>query len=156
MEKPMPTEMNAEGMGTARIELELPIAASCATVWDCMVNRIADWWRRDFFVYANARFVLEPKVGGLMYEDTGDGHGFVWYVVHGIEKEKSLYLIGHMRPPYGGPTTSMLLITLEDVPEGTLLKLSDCEMGKVSKKHTKSLDDGWKLLFDELKRLAEE
>ena len=152
----MPTETTFEGMGTERIELELPIAAPRATVWDCMVNRIGDWWRKDFFVNANAKFVLEPRVGGLMYEDTGDGEGFVWYVVHGIEKEKSLYLIGHMRPPYGGPTTSMLIITLEDAPDGTIVKLSDCEMGKVSEKHTKNLDDGWKLLFAELKQLAEE
>lgn len=151
----MPTETNFDGMGTERIELEVPIAASRATVWDCMINQIAIWWRQDFLVNTNARFVLEPRVGGLLYEDTGDGHGFVWYVVHGIEKERSLYLIGHMRPPYGGPTTSMLLITLEDAPGGTLLKLSDCEMGKVSETHTRNLDDGWQLLFAELKRLAE-
>lgn len=153
----MPTETTFEGMGTGRIEMELPIAAARSTVWHCLINRIADWWRKDFYVNPDASFVLEPKLGGLLYEDTGDGHGFVWYVVHGIEKEKSLYLIGHMRPPYGGPTTSMLLITLEDAPNGsTILKLSDCEMGKVSEKHTTSLDEGWQLLFSELKRLAEE
>ena len=152
----MPTETSFEGMGTERIEFEVPIAAARATVWECMIDRIADWWRKDFYVHPEATIVLEKKVGGLMYEDTGDGHGFVWYVVHGLEKEKSLYLIGHMRPPYGGPTTSMLIITLEDAPNGTtLLKLSDCEMGRVSEKHTKSLDEGWRLLFSGLKTLAE-
>ena len=145
-----------EGTGVCRVELEIPIGAPRSHVWDCLINRPGEWWREDFLVTPGAIFRLEPKVGGLMFEDAGDGAGFVWFTVHGIIPEQQLYLIGHIRPPYGGPCTSMLMIGLESTDgDHTVVKLSDCVVGKVDQKTADSLDEGWKLLFGGLKALAE-
>lgn len=144
------------GTGVCRIELELTIESSRGHVWDCLINRPDAWWREDFLAAEGSTFTLEPKVGGLVYEDTGDGTGFVWFQIHGLAPEKQLYLIGHIRPPYGGPCTSMLTLDLEDTGAGhTLLKLSDCVVGRVDQKTADSLDEGWRLLFGGLKEFAE-
>lgn len=142
--------------GVCRVELEIPIEAAIDHVWDCLIERPHEWWREDFLVTPGSTFRLEPKVGGLMYEDAGDGQGFVWFTVHGIVPGKQLYLIGHIRPPYGGPCTSMLMIDLKESGGGkTIVKLSDCVVGKVDQKTADSLDEGWQLLFGGLKKLAE-
>ena len=85
MEKPTRTLM---------VELEIPIEAKKEVVWDALVNDIGIWWRKDFSATGTDKMILEPRLGGRMYEDCGDGTGFTWYTVEGIMPNDSL-LIGN-------------------------------------------------------------
>ena len=67
--------MSTTQLGSARVELEVTIEAPREKVWQGLVEEIGEWWPRDFFTTESPRFTLDPRVGGYMYEDTGDGTG---------------------------------------------------------------------------------
>ena len=50
-------------------------------------------------------------------------------------------------PDWGGPSTTMLDLTLEDDGDGTRLIVRDAVVGKVSEESVRSLEEGWKALF---------
>jgi uncharacterized protein YndB with AHSA1/START domain len=139
------------------VELEIPIDAPREKVWHALMNEPHQWWHKDFYVAKRpAKFVIEPKLGGRGYEDCGDGTGFVWFEIIGLEPNEMLYVQGQIRPPFGGPATSLIIFTLEDDGDNkTVLKVSDAVHGHVSEKMAESLDSGWKMLFGELKSYSE-
>ena len=61
-------------VGLVRVELDIEIDASPDKVWNAIIDDIATWWPRDFYANAETKqFVIEPRVGGRLYEDAGDG-----------------------------------------------------------------------------------
>jgi uncharacterized protein YndB with AHSA1/START domain len=132
------------------VELEVPIAAAPERVWEALVNETSAWWRRDFLA-PNARgFFIEPRLGGRAFEDRGEGSGLVWFTVVGLEPARSLDLLGHLTPAYGGPAMTMVHIELEAKGGKTTVKLSDSTFGpRVGAELRGSLDMGWKALFAE-------
>ena len=143
--------------GAIQVELEITINAPREEVWKAFVEESNAWWHKDFYVSKRpAKFVIEPKLGGRMFEDCGDGTGFTWFTILGIEPNESLYVTGHIRPPYGGPCTTLIWFSLENKgKDKTVLKISDTTHGHVSEAMAESMDSGWKMLFNELKALAE-
>jgi uncharacterized protein YndB with AHSA1/START domain len=143
--------------GAIQVELELRIESPLEEVWQALVHDAGSWWHKDFFVTKEPEaFVLEPRLGGKVYEDCGDGTGFVWFTVEGIQPPDYLYLVGHVRPPYGGPCTSLVEVRLSaEADSATRLMISDTVHGYVSDKMATSLDEGWKLLFGNLKAFVE-
>ena len=138
---------NAEVVVT-QVELEIPIAAPTPKVWAALTKEIDLWWRKDFYASERTkRFVLEPKLGGRMYEDAGEGAGVTWYTVMGIDPQRSLYLVGHLTSSFGGPATSILELVLEESGKTTVLKLTDSTLGPPS--DCSSKESGWKMLFEE-------
>ena len=98
--------------------------------------------------------IAEPKLGGKVYEDYGEGTGAIWYEVFGINPPHSLDLQGCMAVPYG-PAHTMLHLELESKGSQTILKLSDYTIGN-AKGGSESKTDGWKQVFaDGLKRYVE-
>jgi hypothetical protein len=67
------------------------------------------------------RFVVEQKLGGRVFEDVGGGDGLFWYTVIGLEAGRELILAGRLLPPFGGPATTALRLTLSRTDRGTLL-----------------------------------
>lgn len=132
----------------SKVALKIPIKASRKEVWKAIVEDMPLWWRKDFYASPRTkRFVLEPILGGKMYEDAGDGTGLTWYTVWGIEPQKYLYLVGHLTPAFGVPATSVLEITLTDDGKNTVLELSDGILGKAADPAEK--EAGLRLLFEE-------
>ena len=146
----MSTQAKQSQIQAIQVELELSIKAPITKVWGDIVSNTTKWWPKDFYTSsASKEFIIEPKLGGRMYEDAGSGTGLVWMTVHGIEPPKYIYLVGHIRPPFGGPAISMLNIRLSSEGKNeTKLELSDAVFGQVSENMAKSLDDGWKYLFE--------
>ncbi len=139
----------ANEIGVAETKLEITVRADPARVWAALTDEITHWWRKDYYTNpATKRFVLEPKVGGRMYEDWGEGAGLLWYTVVAIEPGKSLRLAGHLFPEYGGPSSSLLTLTLESKGKATILKLEDSRFGRVGTE-SGSLEEGWRGLFEE-------
>jgi DNA-binding transcriptional ArsR family regulator/uncharacterized protein YndB with AHSA1/START domain len=148
--------MSDDGIGVVHVELEIRIAARPERVWQALVEEIGRWWHKDFYAGASPKaFVLEPRLGGRMYEDWGNGAGAIWYLVTEIDPPRSLGLSGHMPAAFGGPATSLLRLVLQPEGEGTVLQLTDSELRKVTEKSRASLEDGWSALFGELKSYVE-
>lgn len=159
-ERPEGGEAMAEAtgeVGTVHVEVEIEIAAPPERVWKALVEETGRWWHKDFYAGQNPRgFILEPRLGGRMYEDWGDGAGAVWYTVTEIDPPRSLGLFGTIGTEFGGPATSILRIVLEPSGAGTRFRLSDAEFRRVTEKTRGVLDEGWRTLFGELKRWVEE
>src|SRR4051794_15154403 len=87
--------MQAEAVASTieQVELEIEIAATPERVWSSLVEETTFWWPKDFYTSAKTKaFRIEPRLGGLMYEDWGNGEGLVWFRVFGVETAASLHL----------------------------------------------------------------
>ncbi len=137
--------------------LEFTLHATPVKVWQALVKDTSAWWPQTFHTSPKTRrFVIEPKLGGMMGEITGPGEGLVWYRIIGVEKAVSLLLAGYLLPPWAGPATSLLRLTLTAVGEGeTKLELVDSTFGQVG--DGSATADGWRQIFAEhLKPHAEQ
>ena len=138
--------MTNQHQTAAAHEFEVVIAALPARVWQALVSESAAWWPKDFHTSERAQgFVIEPVLGGRVFEDFGDGDGLVWYSVIGVERGRELLLAGHLLPPFGGPAVTALRVTLSEKGEGTLLRVQDYRFGTLG---GGSPVDGWRLVFD--------
>ena len=148
--------MSDDGIGVVHVELEVRISARPERVWRALVEETGRWWHKDFYAgSASKGFILEPRLGGRMYEDWGNGAGAIWYLVTEIDPPRSLGLSGHMPAAFGGPATSLLRLVLRPEGDDTILQLTDSELRKVTEKAKASLEGGWRTLFGELKKHVE-
>ena len=140
-------------------ELEIAIAAPRERVWKAIFEETNAWWLPDFHAAGEGSVMtFDPKPGGRgLVEDTPDGGGLLWYSVHMyLPGQFKIYLIGHIAPEWGGPTTSSLKLAVEAADSGSLLKIADARHGNVDEKHLQSYQDGWQQLFtDGLKHFVE-
>lgn len=130
------------------VELEVNIAANIETVWRALTQQVNSWWRKDYFATESDSIILEPKLGGRLFEDLGDGQGVTWYTVQAIQAPCMLCLTGYIFPNFGGPTTSLLQINLEEDGDKTLVKLSDGIVGRITDKTQANVKGGWIDLFE--------
>ena len=140
-------------LSAATFELELPIASTSERVWKALSRESHRWWPKEFVTSERTQqFVIEAKLGGRVYEDFGDGDGLLWYTVIGIDQGRELILAGHLLPPYGGPATTSLILTLESLPDATLLRIRDHRFGMLGG----SPIEGWRQVFEDgLRRYVE-
>ena len=137
---------NMEQANISLVELEISIHAPKEKVWKALVDDTTFWWPRNF--YSNPAAVgyhIEPKLGGRMYEDWGNGNGLVWAQVFGVNAPDSIHLTGCVAPPYG-LSHNLLTLQLEEKDGVTMLKLSDATIGRVDATGDKVA--GWKELFE--------
>lgn len=136
------------GAGSVQAKIEVTMHASPQRVWDALVHESTHWWPKTFYSSPKTKkFIIEPRLGGRVFEDYGGGEGFTWYTVNGIEKTASLQLVGYMGPPFGGPLCSILRLTLsEPAKNETKLEIADSCFGRVEDCDT---EDGWREIFGE-------
>jgi hypothetical protein len=145
------------GAVIGRTALQVRMAADQHHVWRALVTDIARWWPTSFNVGGDkARMTIEPRVGGRMFEDWGEGRGALWSTVTLFDPPNRIEFVGHLNADFGGPTTSIIQIALCAEGKQTVLSLIDSVFGRVEKGTIASLDEGWKLLFaDALKKFVE-
>ncbi len=141
--------------GAAQVQdlmMEVVIEASRERVWEALVEQTNDWWHKDFYTGAGALgFHLQPKLGGWMFEDWGDGGGLIWGTVIGVRLHEMLQVAGDSSPDWGGPNRGIMAWTLapadgrEDV---TVVRFRHSFHGHASDSTRTSLDDGWRMLFE--------
>jgi uncharacterized protein YndB with AHSA1/START domain len=144
MSKKTPTDFRV-----LNVALEVKIAAPPERVWDAMVNQATHWWRKDFYTNPKTkRFVIEPKPGGRMYEDWGEGNGLVWANVVSVEAPRSIQFLGILTQAYGGPAQTIFQFTVEAFGDGSILKIQDTIYGNLSEDAGAKMHEGWTLLFE--------
>jgi DNA-binding transcriptional ArsR family regulator/uncharacterized protein YndB with AHSA1/START domain len=140
--------METRAAALEQVELEITIHGSIERVWKALVEETTFWWSKEFYTSQKTKsFQIEPKLGGKMYEDFGDGAGVIWYEIFAINPPHSLDLKGYLAVPYG-PAFSLLHLELKASGKKTVLMLSDSTIG-LSTDSGKTKLDGWKLLFEE-------
>ncbi len=137
-------------VNTINIRMEIPIKATIQDTWDCLINDVGLWWNKGFYTSQKTKnFIIEPVVGGRMFEDYGNNEGLLWANVIVLDSPTVIEFKGHLTPEFGGPAISFLKLKLEETDNGTLLILTDSIMGNVSEKSQTDLAAGWKVLFEE-------
>ncbi len=133
-----------------KYRFEVPIKRSAADIWALMIDEIDEWWMDDFRALGEgSKVTLNAEAGGQLTESGADNSSLEWYRVQMVSPGKSLYLVGYMAPDWGGPTTSMLKLTVEDRDSGGALIVSDALLGNVTEASASSAESGWKVLFGE-------
>jgi DNA-binding transcriptional ArsR family regulator/uncharacterized protein YndB with AHSA1/START domain len=130
------------------IQLEIAIAASPETVWKALTTEMAAWWPKDFLIGPAQGLIVEPHVGGRIYEDWGDGDGACWGTVIVLETGKKIQWAGDLTAEYGGPARTFTTYTLVPQGEGTLLQFRDTPFGRLGDGAGTGMEDGWKQLLE--------
>lgn len=148
------------GSSCHKYELEIAIDARREKVWAAILNDTNSWWLPDFHVAGpDSTVTLDPVAGGRgLVEETPDGDSLLWYSVQMFQPSVfKIYLVGHVAPEWGGPTTSMLKLAVEETATGCVLKVTDARHGFVDEAAVQSYSAGWTQLFtDGLKAFVED
>jgi uncharacterized protein YndB with AHSA1/START domain len=142
----MENAMN-EQVRAVEVEVEIPIKASKAEVWHALIHDIGEWWPKQAFMTKAKKFTIEPRVGGRVFEDKGDGTGGIWWHIHAIETEEYLVLTGHIWPGNGGPATSIAKLSLHQRGKETVLVIHDNMIGRLTDERVATVKSGWEHLF---------
>lgn len=145
-------ETKTFAVGCIEYELEIEIRAEREVVWRALLEETNAWWLPDFHMVHEASTVeFDVRPGGRGLIEYREGAGFlVWYVVQFFQPEQfKVYLTGNIAPDWGGPSTSNLCLSLEELDGGCVLKVSDAQHGRVNEANISSLQDGWNRLFGE-------
>ncbi len=108
------------------LTLEVTVAASRSKTWKTFVKKTSDWWPATFFSLSGTkRFVIENKLGGLVFEDSGKKAGAVWGTVIGWFPPEKIMFAFEMYTGWSGPGRSLVSITFLEADDGTKVVLED-------------------------------
>lgn len=128
--------------GVIHIEQEVTFDAPPARVFDALTKNLSAWWGAPYLIRESARdLVVEPKLGGRVYEDWGGGDGALWATVTSLKKLDHIEWTG--RIGMGGAVIGVVSFTLEARGKGTLLKLSHRASGEVTRDTERNYGGGW-------------
>ena len=134
----------------AEVVSEVRMAAPPGRVWHALTEEIGRWWPAGFFSSPKAkRMVLEPRVGGRVFEDWGEGDasGLLWYTVIGIEAGRELRLSGELGPDWGGPAHLATRWTLKPDGDGTVVRLEEVISGRIGEGTEGKMTEGWNTIL---------
>lgn len=126
------------------VGFEVPVRAHRDRVWQGLTVEIGAWWPKHFFTHPNpAGFVLEPFLGGRVFEDWGDGAGVLWGTVVVWVPGQRMTWACEMYPDWSGPGRSFVTFNLEDRGQETLVKVEDAGICINAVQAGTSLNSGW-------------
>ncbi len=136
---------------------DVPINQKADKLWSNLIEHIDAWWMNDFRALGEGSKVsLSLGENGVLVEKGTNGETLEWYRVQMCVPGKSIYLVGHVAPDWGGPTTSMLKLEIIEEDGGCRLAVSDALLGNVSKSKAEGAEDGWKQMFTAFKAYCEQ
>jgi uncharacterized protein YndB with AHSA1/START domain len=141
------------------IRLAFEVACSPAHAFRTWTERIATWWPADHSVTGEADLlvVLEPRVGGRLFERTRGGDEHDWGRVTVWEPPRRLGYTWHLRADRADATD----VEIRFLPAGTGTRVEiehrgwerlGAERGRVWRDRN---DGGWSTLLPHYRRLAD-
>lgn len=151
------TPQSEDAATVCRILLEVPIAARKERVWEALVQEADTWFVSDPETGpSNKTFRVEARVGGMMYEDWGDGNGLLWGHVILCDAPDSLHVAGDCSPRWGGPNRGIMIWELSEADGVTTVRFEHALHGRVSDQTRASYQGGWRIqLVEGLKGYVE-
>lgn len=126
------------------VGFEVPVRVKRDRAWQGLTAEIGSWWPRHFFTNPNpSGFVLEPFLGGRVFEDWGDGAGVLWGTVVVWVPGQRMTWACEMYPDWSGPGRSFVTFTLEDRGQETVVKVEDAGICISAQQAGTSLTSGW-------------
>lgn len=117
--------------------------------WDAYVEQLGNWWSNSMYTSPETkRFVMETKLGGLLYEDFGNGQGLVWGTLIGMNKPYELLIKGTLAKDFGGPATTIEKLSFKEEDGVTEVTYRIDFVGVVDHKTKMSLKEGWKMILE--------
>ncbi len=92
------TTVTTEEVRSVRLECELRIQASPERVFQTITEESSSWFPYTYGGERTQRIVVEQKVGGLHYEDWGDGAGHLYGNVTVFDPPRQFALRGRIMP----------------------------------------------------------
>ncbi len=150
--------METHAAQIATVSMKISIGAPPKKVWRALTAEIGQWWPADFYAggtHGQRNFTIEQQPGGRMFESWDSGGGLLWGTVVGIDPEKSLQVLGHLFPGWGGPSEWYGSWTLSQSGTRTILEFTESSLGKLSADGMDEKDKGWQFLWATLKAHVE-
>ena len=156
------TEMTDDGSSTmthhnVHIEQAVTISAPPPVVFDALVEDMSLWWRAPFF-HGDAdttKMMLEPHLGGRMYEDWGQNEGLLLATIVSIKRPWEVRLTGAFGME--GPVSAEIYFQLKEEGQGTQLMFTHRAIGVLDAQAQVNYTSGWEtLLGTNLKEYAEQ
>lgn len=110
------------------LEAEIKIDASPERVWKAIIDEQLDWYPHTYGGERTKAIVVEPRVGGISYEDWGDGAGHYYSTVIHWDPPKAFGSRGILT----GAITLEQWMSLEADGDQTVLKASTITFGPIS------------------------
>lgn len=135
-------------VGVMHVRQEVMINAPPDRVFGAITRDIAAWWGPPEIIDVDrARdVILEPQLGGRLFEDWGNGEGAIWGTVTRIKRGAYLELTGRLGTKRA--VVGVITFILEAKGEGTLLRLSHRAVGEIRPETEGNYDRGWRDLLD--------
>ncbi len=131
------------------ISLEFAIAAPPERIFVALTEELDAWWGSSYLTAGADAMVIEPWVGGRMYETFGDRGGALWAWVTAVERDRLLRLDGPMGLPQ--PVSGSANITIradETRPGGSIVGATHRALGRLFPGMSASHRQGWTDLLD--------
>ena len=113
---------------TVRLEAELHLAATPEKVFRVMTEDTLSWFPHTYGEERTKAVVFEPRVGGSVYEDWGDGAGHLYGIVTAYDPPRSCSMRTRLMPG----STMDTSYTLTTDGDETVLAVSRVAVGPFS------------------------
>jgi DNA-binding transcriptional ArsR family regulator len=111
-----------------RLETELRFRATPERVFEALTERVREWFPHSYGDDRTEAIVIEPRVGGLHYEDWGEGAGHLYGNVTEFDPPRGFATRGRIMPGSILDTT----YELEPAGEETILRVSKVAVGPMT------------------------
>ena len=141
-----------------QVDVEVPIEAPVLKVWQLMTQQVEKWWPISFCADKTRAksFHWEMQLAGRMYEDWGNGDGWLWWTIYKLDSQNHLICAqGNMG---NGVLLTDLTFTLHKRGSQTLLRIKEIVTGAIDDAAALEAGQikGWNELFrDAFKPYAE-
>lgn len=131
-----------------KFDLELAIGEPVSKVWDAFVENASLWWPPTLYSVVEPQgFVVEPRVGGRLYERCASGEERLWFKVVSIEPQRSIGLSGQLCSPFGPPVISQWRVEFVPTEHGTLVRIAEDLIGDANASAGTATRAAWQTVF---------
>ncbi|MEI8282855.1 MAG: hypothetical protein WCG75_10655 [Armatimonadota bacterium] len=153
----MTNQSNNLELHAHKYAFEVEIKAPAERVWDLMSGNDNSWFPSTYNSSPHTKgFVSEQRIGGLFYEDYGNGDGKLMGTIIHYEAGSKIQIQGSVAPDWGGPATHILCMHLVPGDGSCTLKIDDSIFGVFPDEMAQMREASFRELFGNLLKQAAE